>query len=133
MSDATVRWQAARIAELEEQLRIRDDQIALLQRAELAPTLQLRLRLTPQRARILAALDNSPHSVSYTRLAAMVWASLHTDPADTAQVLKQQVCHLRKQIGRDTIITIHSNGYELSAKGRRVVARALGETQGRAA
>lgn len=136
MSDDTIRWQAKEIERLQGELQEARDTIALLSNdGDSVWALQLRLGLPPQRARILAAIYRAETYCTYDRIILFAWPGMKDAPPSPEMTIKQQVCHLRRQLGEEAIVTYWGRGYALTDKGRALVAAALDTTQrkGRAA
>lgn len=127
MSEATLRWQAQRIQELEAQLAEltraprRDDETMM--------RLRVALRLSPQQAQILARLHRGPVTgVSHGQLQAML-----NNAEAVTDIVKTTIFQLRRRLGRDVIGTVHGFGYRLTDTGRGVVNAALQRFAGRTA
>ena len=134
MSDATLRWQAQRIEELEATIANMRDERHHDASEDVQLALIKRFRLRPVEARLLEALYTNR-----SRYARRDWlfgrggfgSCGGTDP--TGKALDVYISRLRKRFGFDSIETIRARGYALTSKGRAMIASAFNRKQGRAA
>ena len=134
MSDATLRWQAQRIEELEATVAMLRSQIVVEASEDVQLGLCKRFRLSPTEARILEALWTCRN-----RYARRDWlfdragfgSAGGTDP--TGKALDVYISRLRKRLGFTSIETVIGRGYTLTPAGRSIIASAFNRKQGRAA
>lgn len=132
MSEATIRWQAQRIAQLEAELQAAHDTIATFRNEDEIAILQVRLRLQPRSALILSLLRSTQGFITSDRLYALLWPNGADEPADPRANLAQHICRLRAALGHDAIETAFATGYALTDAGRATIEHML-KRKGRAA
>ena len=121
MTEATIRWQAQRIEQLEAELQAARDELRAERDDDQIAIMQVRLRLQPRSARILSLLYAANGFVSKDRLCMYLWPNGADEPADTSVNIAQHICRLRAQLGHDTIETAFGMGFALTDKGRAMI------------
>lgn len=134
MSEATIRWQAQRIEELEAEVSELKAQIVCDASEDVQFALSKRFSLTPTEARILEALwfcRSEFARLDWLNERAEFGSAGGTDPEGKA--LAVYISRLRRRLGSDAITTFARRGYGLSESGRAFVEKAFNRKHGRAA
>ena len=138
MSDATLRWQAQRIEELEETVTQLREQIAGTSTPhteklnELSLNIQRTLGLQPRSSTVLAILVMSTDSYVPRDDIYEQAGIRRQDEGATDKALSVHACLIRRRIGYGALETIHGRGFALTQEGRARVIDALTHRQERA-
>lgn len=129
MSDATLRWQAQRIEELEAIIADMKEKSQRTAPKPNQPLLRLRLRygLSVQHARIIYALWRGRGTiVEHATIIGAMYRDESEMPGDPMNVMQLQVCRLRKVF---PIKLHHSLGYSLDMEAVRAISDLLKQPQ----